>query len=68
MGATNKSNRETLYLLFSLLLLCVTMNANCPKRWLIPDPQLQSKAVKATKVRLKFLHEVTSLCLHVKGQ
>ena len=25
------------------------MNANCPKWWLIPDPLLQSKAVKAAR-------------------
>ena len=40
--------RNTL-LIFSLLLLGVTMNANCPKWWLVPDPLLQSKAVKATR-------------------
>ena len=32
--------RNTLYLSFSLLLLGITMNAICPKRWSVSDPLL----------------------------
>ena len=42
--APSEMARSTLY--FSLLFLCVTVNANCPKWWLISDFLLQSKAVR----------------------
>ena len=36
---------ELTTLSFSVLLLGITRNANCPKWWMVPDPLMQTKGI-----------------------